>query len=120
MNDRFEIPTKQAKAIVKATFSDYRKRKVIVKVTDKVRFSDLNWSGGTRSEYRACDINGKPIDASVSMNGPAPWNNPFEGLEIDLPENAVIVEGGYFCGKARTLYINIHPANVPKLIPETL
>ncbi len=117
--DRIEIASKDLTPIIKATFPEYRKRKVIIKVTDKVKFYDLNWSGGTRAEYRACTVSGKPILNKVNMNAPAPWDNQYEGKEIDLPKDAVIVEGGYFCGKARTLYINVHPDNIPKLIPET-
>lgn len=116
--NRIELKAKDVKPLINATFPKYRKRKVIIRVTDKVKFYDLNWSGGTRSEYRACTVAGKPIDNRVDMSRPAPWNNPYEGLEIDLPKDAVIVEGGYFCGKPRTLYINVHPDNMPKLLAE--
>ena len=117
---RLELKSKDVKPIINATFPKYRKRKVIVKITNKVRFYDLYWSGGTRSEYRACTVSGKAIDSKANMNGPAPWNNPYEGLEIDLPVDAVIVEGGHFCGKPQTLYINVHPDNMPKLLSETV
>jgi hypothetical protein len=111
-----QVKSKDLRPIIKATFPNYRKRTVYVKVTEKVTLRDLNWSGGTRSEYRACTIDGRPIENKVNMSGPAPWNNPYEGKEIDLPVGALIVEGGHFCGKQRTLYINVHPDNMPKLI----
>jgi len=114
--DRLELKSKDVKPIINATFPKYRKRKVIITVTNKVTFYDVNWHGGTKSEYRACTVAGEPIKSKVNMGVPAPWNNPYEGLEIDLPKNAVIVESGYICGKARTLCIYVHPDNMPKLL----
>lgn len=110
-----KIKSKDVKAIIKATFPNYRKRDVYVKETDKVTLWDLNWSGGTRSEYRACTIEGKPLQNAVDMSLRAPWDNPYEGKEIKIPEGYVVVEGGHFCGKPRNLYINVNPGNV-KLI----
>ena len=109
------IKAKDVKDIIKATFPDYRKRNVFISTGD-VTLHDLNWSGGTRSEYRACSLDGKSIDSKYNMSTPAPWNNQFEGLKIDVPENVAIVAGGYFCGKTRTLTITVHPNNMPKLI----
>ena len=111
-----KVPSKQLKSVIKATFPDYRKRTVIVKATTKVTFSDLNWSGGTRAEYKACTVHGEEVPIKYNMSAPAPWNNPFEGQTVDLPVDCVVVEGGYFCGKKRTLYIYIHPQNMPASI----
>ena len=110
------MPAKQFKDIIKATFPDYRKRTVVIAPREKVTFHDVNWSGGTRSEYRACSIDGKRAEKTPHMGLNAPWNNPYSGLTIDLPVNTVIVEGGYFCGKKRQLYIYVHPANMPLLL----
>ena len=115
-----EVKAKDLKPIIKATFPNYRKRLVYIKPTTKVTFHGLNWSGGSRSEYRACTVYGKPLPNKVDMSIPAPWNNPYEGLSVDLPPEAVIVEGGHFCGKTSTLRINVHPDNIPKLLPETI
>jgi len=110
------VSTKDVRHIVKATFPSYKRRQVVIKTSETVTFHDLNWSGGSRSEYRACSVDGKPIDSRVNMNGPAPWANPFEGKQITLPVGAVIVEGGYFCGKTSMLYIHVHPENMPKFL----
>ena len=118
MRNYIHISTKDVKQIIQATFPGYRKRKVTLVVTDSVTFTDLNWSGGTRSQYRACDIDGHPLDLKHNLSGPPPWDNPFEGLKIDLPESAVIVKGGHFCGKPSTLYIYVHPNNIPKQLKE--
>ena len=113
-----KVPTKDVRAIVEATFPEYRKHNVIICPTTSVTMHDLNWSGGTKSTYRACTIDGKPVRSKVDTGIPAPWNNPYEGLTVDLPENVVIVKGGYFCGKTSTLCINVHPANMPRFITE--
>ena len=116
---QLEFKTKDLKPLIKATFPKYRKRKVYVRASTKIMFYDLNWSGGTKSEYRACTIAGKPIQSNVNMGLPAPWNNPYEGLEIDIPLGAVIAEGGYFCGKERVITFHVHPDNMPKVLNET-
>lgn len=116
--DYIKVASKDVKHIIAATFPKYRKRQVIIKATTSVTFSDLNWSGGTKSEYRACTIDGRPVEAKYDMSAPAPWNNPFEGKTAELPVGAVVVEGGYFCGKERMLYINVNPENMPKFLPE--
>ena len=114
-----EIKSKDVKGIIQATFPEYRKRKVYIKPVEKVKFNDVNWSeGGSISIYKACTIDWKPLNEKIDMGIPAPWNNPFEGLEIPLPINNVIVEGGFFCGQERILYLYINPANMPKLITE--
>ena len=109
------IPAKQVKSIINATFPDYRKRNVFIKESDTVTFYDVNWSGGTRSEYRACTIDGKPLQTMVNMGGPAPWANPFEGLKVNIPPGMVVVSGGHFCGKVATLSITINPLDVKLL-----
>lgn len=111
-----EAATKDVREIVKATFPDYKRKKVIIQASETVTFFDLNWSGGTKSEYRACTVEGRPLPSNYNMGGPAPWNNPFEGMTVNLPPGAVIVKGGYFCGKVSLLYIHVHPSNMPKLL----
>jgi len=114
------VKTKDIKPIIQATFPKYKKREVILEVTEKVTFHNLNWSGGTRSEYRACDIAGNPVDSKVNINRPAPWQNPYEGTTINLPVNTVIVQSGFFCGKQIKAVVFIHPANMPKLLSNNL
>ena len=99
---------KDWKKVIKATFPNNRKRAVYVKHTDKVTFYDLNWSGGTRSKYRACLVDGRPLNGGGGLNAPAPWVNPYEGLTVDLPIGAVIVCESVFCGEFTplTIYIN--------------
>ena len=110
------VKTKDIKRIVDATFPGYRKREVSVEARETVIFHDLNWSGGTKSEYRACGIKGESNARRLDMGRPAPWNNPYEGLKVEIPIDCVVVEGGYFCGQERMLRFYVHPANMPKFI----
>ena len=110
--------TKDVRQIVKVTFPNYRKRTVLIQPTTKVTFHGLNWCGGSRSEYRACTVDGKPLPNKVDMNEPAPWVNQYEGAEIDLPVGAVVVKGGHFCGKVATLILYVHPDNMPRLLTD--
>jgi len=113
------LASKEVKAIINATFDNYRKRTVLIKPTTTVRLSGLNWDGGSRTEYRACTIDGRPANRTANMSGPPPWANPFEGKSIEIPEGFIVVSGGHFCGKVSTLTLHVHPNNMPKLIKET-
>ena len=106
------------KKILKATFPEYRKRDVFIKATKTVTLHDLNWSGGSKSKYRACSIDGHSNGRNIDMSFNPPWSNPYEGLTVPLPENCVVVQAGYFCGKPRTAYLYVHPSNMPKLLLE--
>lgn len=106
------------KRIIKATFPDYKKHNVTIWPQKTVTLHDLNWSGGTKQEYRACTLDGKSIESKYDMGKPAPWNNQFEGLTIDIPENVAIVCHGFFCGNPSTMAIYVNPENMAKLLPE--
>ena len=108
--------SKDFKSIIRATFPKYRKRSVNIEQRDNVMLYDLNWSGGTRSEYRACTVNGRTIENKVNLGGPAPWDNPYEGKSIPVPPGYVVVEGGHFCGKEKMLYITFNPSDMPRQI----
>jgi hypothetical protein len=113
-------PSKEFAQVIAATFPEYRKKTVFIGARETVRLSGLNWSGGSRSIYRACTLDGrKSGNPQVNTSGPAPWNNPYEGLEIPVPENWVIVQGGCFCGKDATLFISCNLSNMPQLLTET-
>lgn len=113
-----KYPAKDFKAIISATFPGYKKRQVYVVATDAVTLGGLNWSGGSRTEYKACTTDGQPIPNKVNMAAPPPWENPFEGARCEIPQGVVIVQGGCFIGKPATLFINCNPADMPKWIAD--
>ena len=94
----------------------YRKRKVIVIVSDTVTLSNLNWDGGSRKDYTALTLDGLRVTGNMAKYAMmAPWSNPAEGKTLPLPSGYIVVSGGTFCGKpaAITLYINPHDTRHP-------
>jgi hypothetical protein len=113
-----KVASKDVKEIILATFPGYKKRNVYICPNDKVYLGGLNWSGGSRSEYRACTITGRSLSNQYDMSAPAPWNNPFEGKEIAIPQGYIVVKGGHSCGKEATLQINVNPADMPRYLTQ--
>jgi hypothetical protein len=103
-------------AIVAATFPDYRRKTVTIRAAENVTLYDLNWSGGTRAEYRACTLDGKAAGNTDRYNHVAPWQNAAEGASVPIPSGMVVVRGGHFCGKPSLLTIHVNPADMPKYL----
>jgi len=102
------ISRKQAKTVLAATFPEYAGRKITVRFTDRVTFSDLNWGGGTKNEYKFIRSDG----ATAEM--PFHWYNPPEGLTVDIPTNVMVVEHSYYCGQDLGVTIHVNPAWAPR------
>jgi hypothetical protein len=118
MRQAIELKPADVKAIVNATFPDYRRKKVWVYAAETVTLYDLNWSGGARAEYRTCTLNGQPAGSAAKYNAMAPWDNVAEGKTLPVPQGFVVVRGGHFCGKASILSITVNPADMPRLLPK--
>lgn len=93
------------------TFPEYRGRTIRLVESAAVTFRDLNWSGGTRSEYRCLTVsdNGRATIAGADMNTPAPWNNPYADETVDLPADGLVVRHSIFCGHDAGITITIPP-----------
>jgi hypothetical protein len=87
--------TQQTRSIVSAAFPEYTGRKVSQDFSGTVRFEDLNWNGGTRSEFRAVRLSD---GVSQPLPVAAPWANPIEGAEIAIPAGFAIVRFSTYCG----------------------
>jgi hypothetical protein len=96
----------------------YRKRTVRVRVAEKVTLQDLNWSGGSRSEYHAMTIHGEALANTLHYSAMHPADNYAEGATIPLPAGAVMVRTGFFCGKESQATIYVNPADMPRLLPQ--
>jgi len=116
MTNSFTVATREV-PLVKALFPSYRKRDVRIVATTRVMFTDLNWSGGTRSEYHAVDLNNSRVKSFARWSMIAPWENPYEGASVDLIPGFAIIRTGHFCGKESVLTIYVHPENVTKYLP---
>jgi hypothetical protein len=118
MSNSVELSPKDVAQIIRATFPAYRKRKVWVRATESVTLLDLNWSGGTRSEYRACTLDGKALGNTDKYNAMAPWDaRQIEGVSLPIMPGACVVRGGHFCGKESVLTIYVHPSDMPRYLP---
>ena len=115
MNHQIKANKAQVRAILDATFPEYRGRKFKVEFTETVTFHDTNWAGGTKNTYVAITSYGRGI---ARLNVPAPWCNTVEGETRELPLEVLIVKHCIFCGKDLGITIYAHPAHMPKWIPE--
>ena len=97
---------------------NYRKRKANINVTTHVTLCDLNWSGGTRSEYHTMSLVTGETLSHAHFSNPAPWNNHREGVTVEIPLDTIVIRTGHFCGKASTATIYVHPDNMAKLLPK--
>lgn len=103
--------------LVAATFPDYKGRKFRVQIAETVRLDDLNWSGGSRSQYRATTLTGEPIGTADRFNAMAPWDcNQIEGVTLPITPGACVVRHSIFCGQDTGLTITIHPTDAPRLL----
>lgn len=107
------VPTKSI-PFVKTLFPGYRKREIRVIVSDSVTLHDLNWSGGTRSEYIMVDLRRKTT-TGIGSKSVSPWDNKDEGRTIQIPEGHAVVQIGYFCGKQSMMRITFHPSVSPTI-----
>jgi hypothetical protein len=106
------------RTIITATFPQYRHRKIYIRAVLSVTLSDLNWSGGSRSEFRVCTFAGMPTGNSARFNAMAPWDQrQIEGQSLPTVVGHVIVKGGFFCGKESILTLFVHPSDMPRLLP---
>lgn len=84
------------KRLLAITFPQYRGRKIRLSFTERMSLENY-WDGGTRSYYRAVDLNTGEVREPARATG-----NPFNGMahvEFDLPTGVALVEHSIFCGK---------------------
>ena len=98
-----------------ARMLSYRKRQFALTVTTRVTLQDLNWSGGTRSEYHAIRL-ADLATASPQLSVRPPWDNPAEGTTVEIPAGVAIARTGHFCGKPYTMTLYVRPENAPLLL----
>ncbi len=101
--------------IRRATFPEYTGRKFNLEATEQVTLYDLNWSGGTRAQYRAATLSGQATGNASKFNACAPWDNPAEGKTVPVPPGACLVRHHDFCGHDMGLTFYVNPANMNHL-----
>jgi len=94
----------------------YRKREARVIPATSVTLYGTYWSGGSRNTYTAVDLATGKVATAAQFNPPQ-FGGPAESPTVDIPEGVCIIRHGYFCGEPAMAYIHVHPANMPKLLP---
>lgn len=116
MNERISVKTssKTAKAIVQATFPDWKGRKMAVEFGN-FKMWDLNWSGGTRNRFAVVRMTANGMKAEC-VPAPAPWANQYEGMEVEMRPDFIVVEHSYFCGKDAGITIHADESYRPRFV----
>jgi len=114
MIESIRVRKSDVAAVVKATFPNYSGRRFVVLVAETVQFSDLNWGGGTRNEYRSHDLTDGTARSLPQM---PPWKNVAEGKTVPIPDGWAVVEQSYFCGRDHGLTIHVNPRTLSGALP---
>lgn len=107
-----------AKAIVKASFPDYRGRNIKYVVTDQPQSFTTWWDGNTKDDLTA-------VRLSTMEVAELPPSDPFDergatmaiyhkGL-APIPDIAIVCQS-IFCGKVSGISIYLHPDNAPRML----
>jgi len=112
MKEPIKLRKAQVRPIVDKVFPDYRGRKFKLEFTDAVVFSDLHWDGGSRNSYGFVRADGEMAFLPAS----SPWDCPFEGKKLPLPQNILVVQHTVVCGHDLGITIYAHPCWAPKLL----
>jgi hypothetical protein len=104
--------------LMSKAFPDYRRKAVSIVPSTSVALTELNWSGGTRSEYcmltidPAGNITAVPIGDHMSH----PANNRDEGRIVLLDLGTVLVRAGLFCGKPSLASVYVRPEDIERVL----
>jgi hypothetical protein len=126
----------EVKAVLKAGFPSYNKRKCYVSVWPGSQRINSYWDGGSRDEYAIVELatlRRHPLPTSThpyfDLAGKGIHSVEDQHVIVDhvgnvtlkhLPEGFVLISAGTFCGKPATAHIWVPAANMPRLLPETL
>jgi len=109
-----KITTKQSRPFAKLAYPDYIGRKFNLESRGgEVGLYDLNWSGGTKSDYIVIKLDTLEIKP---VNALAPWLEYKEGMKIIVPSGFMIVSHNHFCGSDMRLTFYVNPVDAPKLL----
>ena len=116
MLSAINVHAKEVSAIIKATFPAFKGRKASILPKGKITFSNLNWDDGVKSEYAACTLDGVKLGDMSKHGQTAPWLNVAEGVTVEIPQGAVVVEYARYQGQV-SIFIHVNSADMPKWLP---
>jgi hypothetical protein len=108
---------KMIRSVALRAFPNYKGRKIRADWSGRVSFYDLNWSGGTRNQYRSVHLSD---GQTRSMPNLAPWVNPIEGQSAAIPPGCAVVEHSMFCGRDLGLRVYFPSSDGRVLTPASL
>lgn len=110
------IDRREVEHLISATYPEWKGQKVQVEATDSLLVHGLNWSGGSRNQYRACTLDGKATGSADIGNHAAPWRNPVEGKTTPIPSGHCVIQHIMFCGKDLGIRIYVNPVDMPRYL----
>jgi hypothetical protein len=115
MADRIKLTAKDIPPMLRNVFPEYHGRKWRANVTTNVQMYDTYWSGGTRNQYRAVNLE----TGMIGEPGSGAFGNFLDPREptVELPPGVAIVEHSMFMGKDVGITIHVHPSNVRSMLP---
>ena len=99
------------KALALAAFPGYNGRKFAFKATESVELHDMDWSGGTHSDYAGVNLATRQAIAVPDLH--LPRTTPT----VALHQGLAIVEHRRFCGKDMGIVFHVHPTDAPQMLP---
>ena len=112
---KLSLSDKTIRKIVKATYPEWKGRKIKLHVIDHYSMANY-WDGGSRDYAKAYHLeSGFVAEPSYASTNPM---RESAHLTINIPEGVVIVEHSIFMGKDVGITIHVNPANVTRLLPE--
>lgn len=116
MSDTIYIEKKDIPSTLLRAFPEYQGKKFEVRRTNKVTLSGAYWDGGTRSEYRAVNIDtGEVSPASPHLANP--FTPGYKVPTVEIPPRVCIVEHCIFCGKDMGLRFHVNEEDTQKMLP---
>jgi hypothetical protein len=106
------------KAILSATFPEYKGRKVSVELTDKA-YLDTVGGGGTYDRAVAVSLRDGSV-AGLPLVSPFSLDYAAQQAGIALPQGVALVVHSMFCGKDAGIRIYIAPTTIAALDTVTL
>jgi hypothetical protein len=107
--------------IIAATFPDYRGQKIRVRPATSESLQDLNWSGGSRSQYRACTLDGRSLGTSAEYHTHRPHHHLSSGRYAETSPSSALTGRNALsrasAGWARTDEGHSQGAHARRIIP---
>lgn len=115
MRNEHVVPASAVPNIIGATFPSYRGKTVSLVPAENVTVTNLHWSGGSRSQWAACTLDGRAQGNSGALSAADPWRQPHSH-QVAIPPGSVMVENPIFCGKPLPLRVYVHPSDMPRYL----